>query len=187
MQTSKNYKKIFAAVSVGIIILVASSVAAYYFELGPFNSRTNESVNLEPAKEEEKSTGSDTKQSTLEQNNAGKHNTGSDPSPAPQPVEGSNKKSVGMEISAANQTDTSLQVRTYIQTVTDTGVCSLSIKNANGVTYTATADVQALASTTTCKGFDIPVEKLSPGRWTVVINFSNDNLIASATKVVVIK
>lgn len=185
--TNKSNKKIFAIISVFLILLLATSVAAYYFKVGPFSQNINESVNLDPATDDQKNTGNNIKQHSLEQINSGKDNTGSDPSPAPQPVEGSDKKSVGMEISAANQNDSTLQIRTFIQTITSTGKCDLLMKNAQNMTYTANVDVQALSSTSTCKGFDVPVDQLSPGIWTVTINFSNDTLTASTSKEITIK
>lgn len=185
--TNNSNKKIITIIIAAIVLILGATAAAYCLKVGPFSSKANNSVNLEPATEDQKTTGSDIKKNTLEQVNAGKESTGSDPSPAPQPVEGSSKKSVGMEISAANQTASMLQVRTFIQTVTSTGTCKLSVKNAQGTEFTATADTQALSSTSTCKGFDIPLDKLSPGVWNIVIDFSNDNLIASTSKEVTIK
>jgi hypothetical protein len=187
IQTNKSNKKVFVIIATILALLLISLSAAYYFKVGPFSPNQNDSVNLDPATEDQKTTGNDIKQSSLDQINAGKENTGSDPSPAPQPVEGSDKKSVGMEITAANQTDTTLQVRTFIQTVTNNGSCNLSMTNTQGATYTAAAGVQALSSTTTCKGFDIPLSQLAPGVWTITIDFSNDSLIATISKEVTIK
>lgn len=187
ISTNKSNKKIFIIITAALVLLTIGVGAAYYFKVGPFAPVLNDSVNLDPASDEQKATGDDIKQNSLDQVDDGKSNTGSDPSPAPQPVEGNDKKSVGMEITAANQTDTALQVRTFIQTVTNTGTCSLSMKNSQGATYTATADVQALSSTTTCKGFDIPLSQLSPGPWTIIIDFSNDSLTASTSKEVTVK
>ena len=185
--TNKSNKKAFAIIATAAILLLAMTATAYYLKVGPFNNPLSDSINLEPATKDQKSTGDNIKESTLEQTNAGKENTGSDPSPAPQPVEGSDKKSVGMEISAANQTDTTLQVRTFIQAVTTTGACNLAMKSTHGATYTATADVQPLSSTTTCKGFDVPLTQLTPGAWTISIDFSNNTLTASTSKEITIK
>lgn len=185
--TQKNSKKVFAVIAAIAALLLIAFATVYYFKIGPFSPDQNTSIDLNPATEDQKATGDDIKQSNLEQINAGKENTGSDPSPAPQPVEGSDKKSVGMEISAANQTETTLQVRTFIQTVTNTGTCGLSMRNIQGATYTATAEVQPLSSTTTCKGFDIPLTQLTPGTWTITIDFSNDNLTASTSKEITVK
>lgn len=185
--TKKNQKKILIAVIAAVLIVAAVVGVLYYFKVGPFAPQLSDTVNLKPASKEDKATGSDIKKSSLDQVTGGKQNTSSDPSPDPQPIQGSDKKSVGMEITATNQTSTSLQVRTFIQTITNNGTCNLTAKNSQGTAYTATAGVQAQSSTTTCKGFDIPLSELNTGTWTVTIDFSNDNLIASTSKEITIK
>jgi len=185
--TRKSNKKAIMIVAAVLLLILGSAYGAYHFQVGPFSPKSHNSVNLDPASTDQKTTGNDIKQSTLNQVESGKANTGSDPSPSPQPVEGSDKKSVGMEITAANQTDSTLQVRTFIQTITSTGTCTIVMKNSQGMTYTNTVDTQALSSTTTCKGFDIPLSQLSSGAWTITINFSNDTLVASTSKEITIK
>ncbi|MNY56713.1 hypothetical protein D3C86_1928200 [compost metagenome] len=54
-------------------------------------------------------------------------------------------------------------------------------------TYTATVAVQALPSSSTCKGFDVPLDNLSSGAWTIKINFNNDELTASTSKEIIIE
>jgi hypothetical protein len=61
------------------------------------------------------------------------------------------------------------------------------MKSTQGLSHTAAAGVQALSSTTTCKGFDIPLDQLAPGAWIITIDFSNDSLIASTSKEITIK
>lgn len=187
IRKTKKIKKIIIITIAIIIVLLAATATAYHYKLGPFVSHKNNSINLNPPTSEQKAAGNDVKQNTLNQTKDGKGNTGSDPSPAPQPVAGSDKKSVGMDITATNQTDTALQIRTFIQTVTNSGTCSLSMKNSQGLLYTATTGVQAQSSTTTCKGFDVPIAQLSSGVWTISISFSNDSLTASTNGEVTIK
>lgn len=185
--TSKSNKKILVIITAVTTILLATAAITYHLKAGPFAARMSDTSNLDPATDDQKTTGNDIKQSTLEQVDGGKESTGSDPSPAPQTITGSDKKLVGMEISAANQTDTTLEVRSFIQTVTNSGMCSLLVKNPQGATYIATAEVQALSSMTTCKGFNVPLNQLSAGTWTIVIDFANDNLTANASKEITIK
>lgn len=185
--TRKSNKKVIIIVAAILLAALGATYAAYHFQTGPFSPQPHNSVNLDPATTDQKAAGNDIKQSTLNQVENGKESSGSDPSPAPQPIEGSDKKSVGMEITAANQTATTLQVRTFIQTVTSTGTCTITMKNSQGMTYANTVDTQALSSTTTCKGFDIPLDQLSSGTWTINIDFNNDTLIASANKEITIK
>jgi hypothetical protein len=51
-----------------------------------------------------------------------------------------------------------------------------------GEQYTAAADTQAMSTSSTCKGFDIPLTALASGKWKAVITFNNDTLTGSANK-----
>lgn len=109
--------------------------------------------------------------------------TGSDPSPAPVPSDDGGKSTVGIIISAANKTSSSLQVRAVIQSVTASGQCTLRLsKNGSSIIRTYTADVQAQSSTSTCKGFDVPLADLSSGTWTISLLFENDTTRGEASK-----
>lgn len=66
--------------------------------------------------------------------------------------------------SATNQTDTTLQIRALIEAVLGSGQCVLTLTSGS-TTLTKTASVQALASSSTCTGFDIPLTELSAGEW----------------------
>ncbi len=187
IHTTKKSKKILIIIVTIVVVALAATAAAYHYKLGPFVSHKNNSINLAPPTSNQKAAGNNIKQSTLNQTHSGKESTSSDPSPAPQPVVGSDKKSVGMDITATNQTDTTLQIRTLIQTVTNSGTCSLSMKSTQGATYTASVGVQAQSSTTTCKGFDIPLTYLTSDTWTISITFSSNSLIASTSGEVTIK
>jgi hypothetical protein len=92
-----------------------------------------------------------------------------------------------MEITAANQDESTLHIRTLIQTVASSGTCTLNMTGPNNKQYSASVDVQSLPSSTTCKGFDIPLTSLTPGTWKIAIEFNNETLLASTTKEVVIK
>lgn len=175
-------------ITLGVVLLVGavSVAAAYYFKVGPFTPPVDSSINLKKPSEDEIKAGADAKQQTVNADE-NKNQTGSDPAPAPQPIENSDKKSVHAEITAANQDESALHIRTLIQTVASSGTCSLTMTGPQNKTYTAKADIQPLPSSSTCKGFDIPLENLSAGAWTIRIDFSNDDLVASANKEVVIK
>jgi energy-coupling factor transporter transmembrane protein EcfT len=66
--------------------------------------------------------------------------------------------------SATNQTDTTLQIRALIEAVLGSGQCTLTLTSGS-TTVTKTASVQALASSSTCTGFDIPLTELPAGEW----------------------
>lgn len=174
--------KTIIIITVSVIVLLGVvTTAAFYFKLGPF-AETQQDVQTK----KENQTGSDIKKQSVDNSSKGSQ-TGSDPSPAPQPVPGTNKSSVSAEITSANQDTSRLRVRTLIQTVTSDGTCTLTMQGPGGKTYSATAGVQALPSTSTCKGFDVPLSQLASGSWTIKLTFSNTNLTASASKAITIQ
>lgn len=170
---SDQKRKIIVITSV-IIVLLAGGILAYLY-LSNKSKSTDNGINYNPPTQEEKSTGDTIKQPD---------STGSDPAPQPTPPTDSTetRSTVGMDITALNQNKDVLQARTLIQTITSSGTCSLSMTGPSGKNYTATANVQAGPSSSTCQGFDVPMPSLSSGTWSVTISFQNDTLKGSATK-----
>jgi hypothetical protein len=127
---------------------------------------------------------------TKEQIDAGnntKSGSTSDTPPEPTPIQDSDKKSVQVAITAANQNGSLLQIRALISAVETTGTCTLTLTNTQNNTVTKAAGVQALATTSTCQGFDILISELSTGSWHIDLEYSNDSLTGTATQDVVIK
>lgn len=187
MQTNKNIKKSVLITSAVIVLMATGVVYAYTQNLGPFKK----DYSTQPASDDELSTGSDIKKRSLENSGISssedKVSPGSDPLPEPTPGVDGNKPTVDMEITAANQNGSILNIRTLIQTVSSTGTCNLSMQSQAGRTYTMTAEPQPQPSSTTCRGFDIPVSELTPGAWTIRIDFENEEIYGSASKEVIIK
>lgn len=184
----KGSKKaaLIAVISIVLLLLIGTA-AAYYFELGPFKP-TDSSVNLDEPTEEQKQTGNDIKQNSLDQvKDDDKAQAGSDPLPDAKPIDGSDKQSVNAEITTANQDESKLHIRTLIQTITNTGTCTLTMSGPSDAEYNESVGVQALPSSSTCKGFDIPLDQLSTGQWTMNIEFNNNDLVASTSKEIDIK
>lgn len=75
-------------------------------------------------------------------------------------------------ITAANQNGQILQIRTLVDIIDTNGVCTLTLTGPAEKVVTKTASTQALASSSTCKGFDIPVTELSTGIWKININIT---------------
>lgn len=91
------------------------------------------------------------------------------------------KGSVGVTITAVNNYDGFLQVRSLIENVSGNGSCTLTLKKGSK-TVTKTSGIQALPSSSTCKGFNVPVSELSPGSWSITLNVTTDGKTGSATK-----
>ena len=177
-------KKPLIVVSVLLLLFIAGGVTFAYAD--PLGLRSSQDMNAPT--EEEKRAGNDAKKATIEadQNNKGV-STGSDPLPSPSPDPASGKSMVGVEITAANQNDSSLQIRSLIKATTASGTCTLTMTGPTGQTYSNAAEVQALPNGSTCKGFDVPVSSLGSGQWTVKIDFANDTIFGTTTKIIEIK
>lgn len=142
-------------------------------------------INYDQPTEEQKKAGEEVKQSTATGDSKPPAESGESklPAPSPQP---SGKGKVDITITAANQNGATLQLRSNILAITSTGTCTLTLTKA-GQVVTKTTGVQALSSSSTCQGFDIPTSELSPGTWTASLHFENNNLIAETTKTVTIQ
>ena len=98
-----------------------------------------------------------------------------------------NNQAVDIQISALQQTDTTLQVRALIQDLDSTGQCKLELRKDTGETYTESSATQPLANTSTCQGFDLDKQNLSQGHWTVTITYSSQSHSGSTSQEVEIQ
>lgn len=180
---NKNNRKINLFISLGIILIVGALGAYYYmhhFQVGIFqpphpvtneNSSKVNSINYNSPTSEQIKTGNDIKTQSANNNQT--------TTETPQ--------AVTMEITSTTQNGSTYNIRTIIDTLSTAGSCSLQMTGPNGVSYTAQANVQAMASSTTCEGFNVPISSLSSGAWTITIDFSDGTKSASATKNVTIQ
>ena len=113
--------------------------------------------------------------------------TQSTPSPTQTPITTPATKTpaVTLTITALDQTSTELEVRAEFNKITSQGTCTLSLTSGSQ-TVTRTANVQPLASVSTCQGFNVPLSNLSPGVWTATVSFSDSTSTASASKQITI-
>lgn len=177
-QTTSRKKPILITILILLLVVSALTMYAYMKKIGPFansTSSTSPAINYDPPSKEEKETGESIKESITDTA------PGSDPLPAPTPSTDGSKPTVGIKITAAAQNGTTLSIRTLLQTISSTGTCALNMTGPAGKSYTASAEVQAGPSSSTCKGFDIPVSSLAPGNWDVTVVFENDTVKGSDT------
>lgn len=172
MRTTKQklHKKLVIII-VSLLVLAAGIFA--YYRLYTVDSTTNNSINYNTPSQEETSMGNsikDSSQAAVESNQA----------PSPIPSGGGSLLSVGMEVTAANQNGDTLYIRTLIQTVTSSGTCTLIMSGPGS--YATNSGVQALPSTSTCTGFNVPISSLSAGTWTISVSFTNGVVRASTSK-----
>lgn len=79
------------------------------------------------------------------------------------------------------QPGSTVYIRTVIGVVSSSGTCELSMVGPNGKTYTATSGLQAMASSSTCKGFNIPMSELSSGSWQIDISVTTNSKTGRAS------
>ncbi len=158
------------------LVVIGGAVYAWYSRSKPSESTSN--VNTNPPTQEEKDAGNAAKKDTV------------DTPPAqttPPPRSGSGKTNVAVTISAATQTDTTVQIRGLISTVVDsTGNCTLTLTKGAS-TVTKTAGTQALANSTTCQGFNIDTSELSAGDWQITLKYESNTLSGTATGTVTVR
>ena len=178
--STQQKKSVFIISIIAAVLLVAIS-AAILIKVAP-NSNQGSTINLDKPTEEQLQTGDDIKNEANGENSQ----TGSDPALPPKAIEGSDQKTVNTEITAANIDGAVLHVRTLIQYVTTTGSCTLTLTGPQQRTYTATAAIQAMPSSSTCRGFDIALSDLSSGEWKIELSFVDSNIIGSSSSKVLI-
>jgi cytoskeletal protein RodZ len=166
-----------ALVCAGIVVTFLGWLyVAYHYQQWPFSS-ASESTKSTNAVDYSKPSSNQTKAGTqIKEDSAEKakaQDTSGSGSTAPQ--------ATTIDITAANKSNDTLMIRTLIQKVTNSGECVLSMTGPSGMSYSATSGVQAMASTSTCKGFNVPLSALAPGNWTINIEF-NDGSDKSTTK-----
>jgi hypothetical protein len=168
-----------------VLLFIASSIIYVYAFNGnlfgwqksttPDTNQDQKSVNYDPATPEQQKAGTTVKSGST------------DTPPTPTPIPGSDKKNVQLTITAANQNESTYQIRTLISAVEDTGICTLTLTSTGKTTVIKTTNSQALASTSTCQGFDIPVSELPVGIWHAVIEYNSTALTGSANQDIVVK
>jgi hypothetical protein len=110
-------------------------------------------VNLDKPTNEEIDTGRKVKQDTI---NSAKNTDSQQPSDDP------------LTITLSDIGDV-LRIRTRLTTVTSEGSCDLTLSNGQQTLVQASVGLQPLSNYTTCKGWDIPVDTLSSGKWTTTV------------------
>lgn len=84
-----------------------------------------------------------------------------------------------LTITYVNQNENTLHIRTLINSLWANGQCTLSLTK-DSVEVKETVNIEALPSSSTCQGFDIPISKLSIGTWhtKIVANQNSDTATA---------
>lgn len=89
-------------------------------------------------------------------------------------------------ITYIRQEDSLLKIGVDIGVITSSGECTLNLsKDEKKVDYSV--GIQPLASSSTCKGFEIPIIELSPGNWKISIVINSGDKSTTLTDNVIIE
>jgi len=166
----KKSKKILLSL-LAVLILILIAFGLIFTLKHNFSSNTPEQINStnKPSSQEQVDNGNSIKEENAK--------------PSPQQDENSTDNTNGqfsVTISAANQTEDIIQIRTLIQTIANTGNCTLTLTNGSS-SLQRTASIQPSASNSTCQGFDIPRADLYPGTWSIKITVALPQGTSSTT------
>lgn len=171
-------RKKIAIIGLVVILIALGGAVAYAKIYTPNDTKEatdggtpTSQTNLEPASDEQKQAGDDKKQSTADST----VDTGTTP------------ETLTVTITAFNQNGTQVQIRTLINEVSNAGSCTLTLENSDGTKITKSSDIQAQPSSSSCKGFDLTTDELTPGVWKATVNVSIGTLAGSSTKTLTIQ
>ncbi len=166
LQNKNSNSRLVSGIIIGVLALSLITGVVYAYNVNQSNNEQSDS------KVED---GVDYNEPTNEQIEAG--NDAKEDALTEEPV----SNTASLTISSVNQNDDMLQIRTTITTIDAESTCSLSLTSGSN-TYTAEAGTQPLGSYSVCKGFDIPVSELSPGAWSLKINYISNGVTSTATQ-----
>jgi hypothetical protein len=169
----RNKKNIFIVLAVTLLVSGGYLIWSYYSHAWPFFSNTQSEqplvikpVNYEKPSQDQSSSGA-----------SAKENVASQQSSAAQPL----SSTIPVTITSVQPGET-VYIRVLVGVIDSSATCRLSMSGPSGKTYTSTAGVQSMASSSTCKGFNIPLQELSSGKWKIDVEASAGSQHGAATK-----
>lgn len=153
---SKKIKKLIISFSMIIAVLVIAAIILV--NIGLFKAKTEDSNTTQ--------TTSNNSNKVIDTSPTGSGKTPVNNQPSDNQTTAS---TVNASITHKQQTNSILNIGTNIEDITSTGTCTITLTK-DDKTVTHSVGVQALASTSTCKGFGIPITELSPGLWEIKID-----------------
>ena len=172
---SHKKKKFILTISLLVILFIAAAVCFYL------------TSKKETIVKQQEQAGKDIKDRSISRETSDGKSKKLDGDRVPQPSpEAGHKDTVNITISAANQTDSLLQIRVLIPVIDTNGTCHLKISK-DGSNIERTTNTSHFASTATCQGFDIPLQDLSPGQWDISVNYEGELSVGNVNQTVEIR
>lgn len=173
----KNKKMLLA--SLGLLLILGLATGAY-FVLRPKSNQAIEQTSQEnsaPSSNQDVNNDAPTDEQ-VESGNRQKQDSVTNETPQ--------SENIAVIFTAVNQTESTLQVRVLLEPlVSDSGECILTLSKQNE-RIVKTAGVQALASSSTCRGFDVALGELSAGTWNLNVAVHSGSLSGSNSQEITI-
>ena len=153
-------------------IIGAGLLITRHYQLWPFQpapsqpSTTTQQIDYNPPTSDQVTAGAATKEATA------------DNAVNPTTNQGGSSQPIGVSFTSI-QPGSVVHIRTLIDVVSSTASCTLSMKGPANREYSTTVSTQALASSSTCQGFDIPMSSLASGAWTITVTVTDSDRTGS--------
>jgi len=180
---TKRTSRVIIIIVATLLLLAGCAAYAYATNIFGWNPDSSNSTPTTPDIDYEAPTPEQVKDGNATKDN----NAESNPETQVPSGDSSTKKNVSVLITVSQQTSSTYQIRTILETVTNTGTCMLVLKSSAGTTVSKTTGVQAQSSSSTCEGFDIPLSELSRGVWSYSLTFENTTTTGTATGNITVK
>lgn len=173
MKIKKEKKKILLATSV---IAIIAGFLAYFLYIYPSLKQHDESTST--ATDEQITEGERIQEKSSDKKTAP---IGSDDNPGISPVnphqestQEDQKTTIASYITAKNQTDSQVQIRININGLITDGTCSLTLQKDDSI-VTDKVGTAVFANSSTCEGFNVPLQNLSSGRWNIRVDIESSS------------
>ena len=172
--STRRPQKIGLAIAALLVFLAGWLLWARHYQKWPFlpplaSDTSGNAVNYEAPTSEQTQISASTKENVAEQ--AKQQDSQANPRPT---------NEIPVFITSVQPGET-VYVRAMIQEVTTGTTCKLDMSGPEGKTYSASAGTQALAGSSTCQGFNIPMSALAPGDWKITIKITDGGRSGTAT------
>lgn len=193
IKNKKLSKKAIVIIAAIVLLAGLSTAGAYYYfdqQKDPEDTKhTTSSKEDKPATKEQKESGEAIKNQSVNapEPQPAKPNATPPENPTP-PAPPASSGSVQVDITAASQNNSTgiYQLRALIHSVQGEGTCRL-VLTKGGAQVVKEVSVQPLPSSSTCRGFDIPLSELSAGQWQAHLTFSNARVSGATSKTITIQ
>lgn len=191
---SMSSKKILLVTGSALVILLVAGSLVYIYKFNgnifgwKATNTPSQSINLDTPTKEQTDAGNNAKTATGDNSSSTATKAGSTGSDQPNTptAEAGKKADIALSITAANQNGSILQIRSLIGVVVNDGTCTLTLTKSGENNIVKTSGTQALASSSTCKGFDISTTGVASGDWLATLTYEDTNYTGSTTKTITI-